>query len=69
MKTAQPFFGVPTPMRAAILKEMGDRFAAPDQKSYARSVMALWRRGYGPHLIVAVQCLFLQGRYSSYGTR
>jgi 3-methyladenine DNA glycosylase AlkD len=43
MKTAQPFFGVPTPMRAAMLKEMGERFAPPDQKSYARSVMALWQ--------------------------
>jgi 3-methyladenine DNA glycosylase AlkD len=42
MKTAQPFFGVPTPMRAAMLKEMGERFAPSDQKSYARSVMALW---------------------------
>jgi 3-methyladenine DNA glycosylase AlkD len=43
MKTAQPFFGVPTPTRAAMLKEMGERFAPPDQKSYARSVMALWK--------------------------
>jgi 3-methyladenine DNA glycosylase AlkD len=43
MKTAQPFFGVSTPMRAAMLKEMGERFAPPDQKSYARSVMALWQ--------------------------
>jgi len=43
MKTVQPFFGVPTPMRSAILKEMGDRFAPVDQKSYARSVMALWK--------------------------
>jgi len=43
MKTTQPFFGVPTPMRTAMLKEMGDRFAPTDQKSYARSVMALWK--------------------------
>jgi 3-methyladenine DNA glycosylase AlkD len=43
MKTTQPFLGVPTPMRAAMLKQMGDRFAPPDQKSYARSVMALWK--------------------------
>lgn len=43
MKTAQPFFGVPTPIRAAILRQMGDRFAPPDQKSYARSVLALWK--------------------------
>ena len=43
MKTAQPFFGVSTPMRIAMLKTMGDRFAPPDQKSYARSVMALWK--------------------------
>jgi 3-methyladenine DNA glycosylase AlkD len=43
MKTAQPFFGVPTPVRAAMLKQMGDRFAPVDQKLYARSVMALWK--------------------------
>jgi len=43
MKTAQPFFGVTTPIRTAMLKEMGDQFAPPDQKLYARSVMALWK--------------------------
>ncbi len=43
MKTPQPFFGVPTPLRTAMLKQMGDRFAPPDQKSYARSVIALWK--------------------------
>ena len=43
MKTAQPFFGVSTPMRIAMLKQMGDRFEPPDQKAYARSVMALWK--------------------------
>lgn len=43
MKTTQPFFGVPTPMRTAMLKQMGDRFAPPDQKSYARRVMTLWK--------------------------
>jgi len=42
MKTTQPFFGVPTPIRTAMLKQMGDRFAPTDQKTYARSVMALW---------------------------
>src|SRR5258708_39506642 len=42
MKTAQPFFGVPTPMRTAMLKQMGDRFTPVDQKSYATSVIALW---------------------------
>jgi 3-methyladenine DNA glycosylase AlkD len=43
MKTSQPFFGVPTPIRTAMLKQMGDKFAPVDQKSYARSVMALWK--------------------------
>ena len=43
MKTAQPFLGVPTSIRAAMIKQMGDRFAAVDQKSYARNVMALWK--------------------------
>jgi 3-methyladenine DNA glycosylase AlkD len=43
MKTTQPFFGVPTPMRVAMLKQMGDRFAPRNQKAYARSVTALWK--------------------------
>ena len=43
MKTVQPFLGVSTPMRTAMLKQMGDRFAPTDQKSYARSVLALWK--------------------------
>jgi 3-methyladenine DNA glycosylase AlkD len=43
MKTAQPFFGVPTPARVAMLKQMGARFAPADQKSYARSALALWK--------------------------
>jgi 3-methyladenine DNA glycosylase AlkD len=43
MKTTQPFFGVATPIRVAMLKRMGDRFAPRDQKSYVRSVMALWK--------------------------
>ncbi len=43
MKTAQPFFGVPTPARLAMLKQMGARFAPTDQKSYARGVLALWK--------------------------
>jgi len=43
MKTSQPFFGVPTPIRTAMLKQMGDRFAPVDQKSYARNVTALWK--------------------------
>jgi 3-methyladenine DNA glycosylase AlkD len=42
MKTTQPFFGVPTPIRTAMLKQMGDKFAPVDQGSYARSVTALW---------------------------
>jgi 3-methyladenine DNA glycosylase AlkD len=43
MKTAQPFFGVPTPIRTAMLKQMGERFAPIDQQSYVRCVMALWK--------------------------
>ncbi|MHB8383213.1 MAG: DNA alkylation repair protein [Candidatus Binataceae bacterium] len=43
MKTSQPFFGVPTPTRAAMFKRMGDQFAPLDQRSYSRSVLALWK--------------------------
>ncbi len=42
MKTTQPFFGVPTPMRAPIIKEMRTRFMPADRRSYERNVLALW---------------------------
>ena len=43
MKTAQAFYGVPSPQRATIFSEMRRRFAPADQKSYARNVLALWK--------------------------
>ncbi len=42
MKTEQPFFGVPTPARAAMMRATRDRFVPLDDKSYARNVLALW---------------------------
>ena len=46
MKTAQAFYGVPTPRRAIIVRETRDRFAPVDQKSYERNVLALWKLPY-----------------------
>jgi 3-methyladenine DNA glycosylase AlkD len=46
MKTAQAFYGVQTPIRATILREARDRFEPPDQKSYERNVLALWKLPY-----------------------
>src|SRR5258708_19885762 len=46
MKTAQAFYGVPTPHRAAILRQTRDRFGPVDQKSYERNVLALWKLPY-----------------------
>jgi 3-methyladenine DNA glycosylase AlkD len=46
MKTAQAFYGVPTPRRAIIMRETRDRFAPADQKSYERNVLALWKLPY-----------------------
>jgi 3-methyladenine DNA glycosylase AlkD len=46
MKTAQPFYGVPTPIRTIILREVRDRFVPLDQKSYERNVLALWKLPY-----------------------
>jgi 3-methyladenine DNA glycosylase AlkD len=46
MKTAQPFYGVPTPRRAIIMRETRDRFVPADQKSYERNVLALWKLPY-----------------------
>ena len=43
MKTGQPFYGVPTPLRTPIFKEMRTRFSPPNQKSYERNVLALWK--------------------------
>ncbi|HEY6418912.1 MAG TPA: DNA alkylation repair protein [Candidatus Binataceae bacterium] len=43
MKTKQPFYGVPTPERAEIMRKTRDRFAPPDQLAYEQGVMALWR--------------------------
>ncbi len=46
MKTAQAFYGVPTPRRAIIVRETRDRFVPDDQKSYERNVLALWKLPY-----------------------
>jgi 3-methyladenine DNA glycosylase AlkD len=46
MKTAQAFYGVPTPRRTIIMSETRDRFAPADQKSYERNVLALWKLPY-----------------------
>lgn len=46
MKTAQAFYGVPTPRRAIILRQTRNRFVPADQKSYERNVLALWKLPY-----------------------
>ena len=46
MKTAQAFYGVPTPHRTIILRENRERFIPIDQKSYERNVLALWKLPY-----------------------
>ncbi len=43
MKTKQPFYGVPTPERALIMRETRERFPPPEQRAYEQGVMALWR--------------------------
>jgi 3-methyladenine DNA glycosylase AlkD len=42
MKTTQPFFGVPTPLRAPIERAMRVKFEPGDRKDYERNVLALW---------------------------
>src|ERR1700682_3284963 len=54
MKTTQAFYGVATPSRAAIVREMRNRFAPSDQKSYARNVLALWKLPYREEQYVAL---------------
>ena len=54
MKTQQAFYGVPTPSRAAIFREMRNRFAPSDQKSYARNVLALWKLAHREEQYAAI---------------
>ena len=46
MKTAQPFYGVPTPIRTVILREVRERFVPVDQESSEHNVLALWKLPY-----------------------
>lgn len=43
MKTDQPFYGVPTPERTIIMREVRDRFVPADQRGYRDAILALWR--------------------------
>ena len=54
MKTGQAFFGVPTPSRVAIIRELRTRFVPIDQKAYARNVLALWQLPHREEQYVAV---------------
>jgi 3-methyladenine DNA glycosylase AlkD len=65
MKTARAFNGVPTPMRTAILEQMGDRFTPRDQKAYARNVIALWEL---PHREEQYCAIWFARRYEEFIT-
>ena len=42
MKTSMPFYGVPTPTREQIHRELKARFAIANRKDYERAVLGLW---------------------------
>jgi 3-methyladenine DNA glycosylase AlkD len=54
MKTTQPFYGVPTPLRATILKTTRNRFVPSNQEAYQRSVLALWKLPHRETRYVAI---------------
>ncbi len=54
MKTSQPFYGVPTPLRTAMLKEMVTRFVPLDRNAYQSNVLALWKLPYREEQYVAI---------------
>ncbi|HKX74539.1 MAG TPA: DNA alkylation repair protein [Acidimicrobiia bacterium] len=43
MKTTMAFYGVPSPLRLPIARELKQRFPASDPKSYRRNVLELWQ--------------------------
>jgi 3-methyladenine DNA glycosylase AlkD len=43
MKTDMPFYGVPKPLRAPILKELKTRFPPASPAEYRENVLLLWR--------------------------
>ena len=43
MKTSMPFYGVPTPAREQIRRELKARFAIGNRKDYERAVLGLWK--------------------------
>ena len=43
MKTTQPFYGVQTPDRQPIVKELKARFAPSQHRDYQRGVLSLWK--------------------------
>jgi 3-methyladenine DNA glycosylase AlkD len=43
MKTSMPFYGVPTPAREQIHREIRARFSIANRKDYERAVLGLWR--------------------------
>jgi 3-methyladenine DNA glycosylase AlkD len=43
MKTEQPFYGVQTPDRTPVARELKARFAPRDHREYLEGVLALWR--------------------------
>ena len=65
MKTQMPFFGVPQPARAKLLREVLKRHPIEDQRSYESAIRRLWR---GKHREEKYLALSLAGRHRKFIT-
>ncbi len=54
MKTDMPFYGVKTPERRRILREVMRRFRVTSHRDYERAVTALWRRPHREEKYLAI---------------
>ncbi|HKM99260.1 MAG TPA: DNA alkylation repair protein [Candidatus Binataceae bacterium] len=63
MKTDQPFYGVPTPDRAPIVKELKTRFVPDNRTAYERAVLSLWKLPHREERYVAIAYARSQPRF------
>ena len=55
MKTSMPFYGVSTPAREEIYRELKKRFAIGSRKDYARAVLGLWKLPHREEKYLAIR--------------
>ncbi|MGO9452642.1 MAG: DNA alkylation repair protein [Candidatus Binataceae bacterium] len=63
MKTDRPFYGVPTPERAPIVKELQTRFVPDSRTAYERAVLSLWKLPHREERYLAIAYARSQPRF------